>query len=577
MAVRSTGGTVSSISNVPGQLVPRVYYASRIPGIVLDCDLANRAKIGGGTPTDNAAALNAVLATAAATTPVKLIIDGGCAIGAALLIPQSGHVTIEGIGWDSGLYVLPGSNSNAIQNFAATNLANAHVTQNVGSWSNLGSNVAVRRLKIDCNRGTYPNGNSSGRTDGTIAGVSDTPDARGPYPTTEYWLSGIILAGLDNVAVEDVWVYDSPTYHVNFFHCSKVVVDKCRIEAADPSFSGNTDGVHCNGGCSGVRVTNCWFATGDDCVAFNLDEGDGTDGGDLLMADCVAVGCQTVGRVYGQSKANVRRVSFTNIKASGVRYWGFNVGIEGGSSTLAEANHSIVIDGCDMQVIGGGGGGSMVFLNSNAGLVEISRCKMVGPTTAIPMVLIGPGGPNIAALRIVDCAIHRNADGNAAAYLLSGAAAGSIGDLVIDGFSLTEHPAGDYADIPVLASLTTTTVKRASFGGNLKGVGTVLDISSSSAVPVDVTDLSHTSNAGSPSATTFVGASVGMKVSLGRFTGSNLLALASGSVTLTGPGLVSSGLSIADSLAANDSLYLSSTQSGLAFKNGSGTVTKLSS
>src|SRR4051812_501659 len=68
----------------------RIIYASAIPGVVLDCDIRTGAKIGGGTPTDNAARINAVLATATAARPIHLVIDGGSAMGSPLTIPTTG-------------------------------------------------------------------------------------------------------------------------------------------------------------------------------------------------------------------------------------------------------------------------------------------------------------------------------------------------------------------------------------------------------------------------------------------------------------------------------------------------------
>src|SRR5262249_41644043 len=153
--------------------------------VALDCDLSTGAKIGGGTPTDNAAAINAVLATATATGPVHLIIDGGSAIGSPILIPPTGHVTISGRGWNDGLFVKAGSNCNAIQNFADTDLAIYQAWQPGGAQSIAGSNVTIRDLRIVGNRGTYPNGNVSAtnNTDGTIDGTTAPlavygPDAR---------------------------------------------------------------------------------------------------------------------------------------------------------------------------------------------------------------------------------------------------------------------------------------------------------------------------------------------------------------------------------------------------------------
>ena len=65
-------------------------------GCILDCDLATGLTSTGQPATDNTALLNAFLATASATNPISLVLDGPT-LTTGLLI-RGGYTTIEGIG-----------------------------------------------------------------------------------------------------------------------------------------------------------------------------------------------------------------------------------------------------------------------------------------------------------------------------------------------------------------------------------------------------------------------------------------------------------------------------------------------
>jgi Glycosyl hydrolases family 28 len=538
----------------------RTVYASSIPGVVLDCDIHAGTKIGGGTPTDNAARINAVLATATPTSPVHLIIDGGCALGAALSIPVTGNVTISGLGWGTGFFWLSGSNCSQIQSASVgtTNLSHGTAIGPTSPQSIVGSNVVLSNFFMNCNRGTYPNGLVPANAyDGTVTSVpTGTTDARGPIDI--YWITSVLLIGLDNVHISKLWIYDSPSYHVHLFHCTRVWIDGCRIEAGTPSFSGNTDGIHLNGGCGQVFIHNCWFSTGDDGVAINVDEGDATPGGDFLISDCTFLNCQSVGRIYGQSVAT-RRVTFSNCQGTGIRAWAFQLG--NGSPVGSETNHSVYLRNIDIQVVGPslGYGASVVYLNASAGLVELENVHLIEPTQTIPLVLYGSAQPTISALRILDCGIHRNASGSSPSTAFACESGGTVGDLTIKDFHLTEQAGQAYGDASPMVDLGHLAVARLSLSGSFQGAGTILNIPTTATVGrVILPDLDHASNAGSPTAHSIVAAGSTVPVSVGRYTAANIATIATGTVTLTGPGLLPGGYAVADVLMGNGSLYLGS-------------------
>jgi hypothetical protein len=556
----------------------RTVYASSIPGVVLDCDIRTGAKIGGGSPTDNVTALNAVLATATATNPVHLIIDGGSAIGhPGLLIPPTGHVTISGQGWDTGFFVLSGSNSHAIRNTGPTDLDSAQVwSPGVGPTANAGSNVTLSSFRIHCNRGVYPNGNANGGSDGTFTAGVVIADARGTY-TSQWLLTGVFLRALDNVVLDRLWIYDAPTFHVSLYACTRVWASGCRVEAAHPEFSGNTDGFHFNGGCSRVLVDRCWFATGDDCVAFNMDEGNAQDGADLVMADCIAEGCQSVLRVYGKDFGSCRRVEMRNVKATGIRFWAITLGddnFSGAAPLLAEGTHSLSVTDCDFGFTSGAT--AAVTIAASAGTIDLCRVRMHDPGAPISLVKQTTPNSTVSVLKITDCSIHRSTSGSSPAFLFDGEHAASIGEMIVSNFSYTEqvgHAGLDYTDAPVLIYLHGTSVVRLSLGGSLKGIASAIDIGVDSFVGlVDIPDLVHESNAATPTAHTIVGAGSPTLVSIGRYRGRNLAGIASGTIALTGPGVLSSGYPVADALMADNSPYLGSDHSNLPCIKLSGTA-----
>ena len=565
------------LSTVPANRV----NLSNIGGVP-DCNLLTGAKIGGGTPTDNANAINTFLGTASQTNPVHLVIDGPYAIGSAILIPQTGYVTISGTGMSSGVFIKSGSNCNAIQNFPKTDMDNFIAWNPTGSQSIVGYNVVIRDLKIHGNRGTYPNGNSNGGRDGSItsgAVFDTTPDARGPY-TAGYWLSGIILVGIENLYIDNVWVYNAPTYQVNLFHCHKVWINASRFEVADPSLPSNQDGVHCNGGCSDVVITNCWFSVGDDPFAFNLEEGDGASGlggTDLVADNCTLYNCFTAGRIYG-STSKTDRVTLRNIHGT-VIYRGVVIGDEGKTPTGADTNQHIRLEGMNLQFTNNSYFDiSMFSICGNAGLIEIVDCTMVAPLYPISMIRMTNQPCNVSSLKISNCQIHRNANGSAAANLFSGNT-GSIGEMVVDRFSYSQQISQAYADVSTLISTGGMSIGKLVIDGRLQGVATVVNAGSggyggaaASIGHISIKDLVHISNTGTNTAVAFINTGGSIPLYISSYRSSNVGAITSGSFAISGPGLVSSGFSFADTTISNNSIYKSSTQGALAFKDGGGSV-----
>jgi hypothetical protein len=535
----------------------RTVYASSITGVVLDCDIHAGKKIGGGTPTDNAAKLNAVLATATSASPVHLIIDGGCALGAALSIPVTGNVTISGLGWGTGFFWLSGSNCSQIQtaDVGTTNLSHVTAIGPTSPQTIKGSNVVLSNFFMNCNRGTYPTGLvSPGAYDGTVSSVpSGSVDARGLLDL--YFITSVLLIGLDNVHIEKLWIFDSPSYHIHLFHCTRVWIDRCRIEAGNPGFNGNTDAIHLNGGCKFVTITDCWGSVGDDFVAINAEEGDATPITDVIVANCQTAACEAGVRIYGKT-APTDRIFISNYTASGNRSRAVVIGDENGNaSSVADCNHSVWIDGIDFQ---SNGAVAPIWVCGNVGSLHVQRVSIIEPTSSIPIVQLD-SQCKVSSLVMRDCLIHRNSVSSSPSFALGTNSATFVGNLSIEGLRVTEQYGQTYSDIPALIDLSNATVGAISIDADVSGVATVLNIPSSAVVgQVTIKSLRHVSHAGSPAAHSIVAAGSTVPVYVGQYTASNIATIATGTVTLTGPGLLPSGYAVADALMGNGSLYLGS-------------------
>jgi polygalacturonase len=66
-----------------------------------------------------------------------------------------------------------------------------------------------------------------------------------------------------DVQIEDVKIVNSPSWTVHLVGCDNVVVDG--ISIINPEEGPNTDGVNPES-CRNVRISNCFFDTGDDCI-----------------------------------------------------------------------------------------------------------------------------------------------------------------------------------------------------------------------------------------------------------------------------------------------------------------------
>ena len=92
------------------------FYASELA--VCDVDPITRAKVGGGLPTNNQAAIQAILLAATPSNPMTLIVDGHFATSTVLL-PAPGYVTVRGEAPGARIMTVPGANGHVFQSVTA--------------------------------------------------------------------------------------------------------------------------------------------------------------------------------------------------------------------------------------------------------------------------------------------------------------------------------------------------------------------------------------------------------------------------------------------------------------------------
>lgn len=490
-----------------------VRVASQLFGARADCDLDTGAKVGGGTPTDNAAVLNAVPDAATEAIPLALEVDGGFALDGALVLPEGGNASVVGRGWGTGLYTMSGSNDCGIRmaNSPVPPFSNfdPHVDDEEAPAMAAGG-VVLRDFRLNCNRGTYPTGNVSTTGEGW--------DARGRFDALPdlpgFGYTGIDLVALPSVLIDHVWVYDPPTYHVRLNACDEVVIRGCRFEAPDRGI--NTDGVHLNG-CRDIRISDCYFKTGDDPIALNNDEGYAVAGLHCVATNLVLDGCNDVIRLHGES-VGTGRVVVSNVVGE-VAYCGVVIGIPGGDGS-AMANTDVLVGPATLRVSTPSFG--FVYAMGSIRHAQLADVTILSPGGDLYFFQAEDATIQAATARV---RVVRTSEGSGKSSLVR-SSSGTIGDLFVQSFAVEDPAGSSYADADYLVELTgTATVGR---------------------VTIESLDPRH------------VAAFCNDWSKIG---------------SVAGPGLMATGWEFPDNKVAPGSMYLSSTQGGaLCYKTPAGAV-----
>jgi hypothetical protein len=423
-------------------------------GCILDCDLNTGLQVEtGGTPTNNDAIINAFLAQATASNPLQLIMDGGTSTS-GIFLPTLGHVSIVGLGMDTGFFVRSGANQDCIHNGGPT----ASVPFDPGGTApaTFGYNVTLCNFRVNGNRGNGTTGNSN----------SGDPRGNNQAEPNTVWYLGINLMNIRHVRIENVWLYDIAAYSIRFSNCADVLIEGCRIEA--PSNAVNTDGIHFSGPNTDIRISDSYFRTGDDAIALNAPEGYGGDIVRVVIENCVYDNCTTGLRVYsGNTSYHISKIAMSNCTGN----FGYNtsgnlccavlLGANTGGKKIADAISDFSMTGCTFTSAGG-----FVYIGDPCGALSISGCTWHSPTAPLGFVDFVGLGP-VSSLNLVNCRIYRSTAGHALAYGLQNGGASAVGTgstscsikkLFIDGFNVDDESGQNYTAITTLLNMAEVTI-----------------------------------------------------------------------------------------------------------------------
>lgn len=416
-------------------LPEQTVYASKIPGVTLDCNLVSGKTASGGTCTDNTVAINRILNTATSTSPVKLVIDGATATS-GIIIPREGHVTIEGLGWDTGFFVKSGANSACISNgFVSYPLPTAD--------TKTGGNITLSNFKCHGNRGTFPNGNSN------------NGDARG---SALNYYSGISIFGVSNVTMDHIWMYDAPTYGVNVGNIGIVNLTNSRVDSPQSAGVSNTDGIHVNGPADNVFISDTYFHTADDAIAFNAPESYGGTINNVTINNIVADQCASIIRSYqyliapltGNYGVNSMVVNNLVGSVTGLFFPFQLYSPDQPPGTPADLSNSLKMS--NVTVTGSQSGAAFIDMNGEWGEVSFDHVSWLAPQGADQFLKLRPTS-TFASVSLSDCKIYRNTGGNAAAYALQVQNGVTVKRLMMDNFAIEDMVGQTYGPIGSLIDI----------------------------------------------------------------------------------------------------------------------------
>lgn len=414
---------------------------SELLSTTVPIDLVTELDYNGSAPTDQSAAINAYLGNALEKLPIKLIVDIGLGVINSL-VTTAGHIDIEGCGWDTGFLSLDAATASMVINNGGPFFPSA------GTPGTLVNNFRLANLKLDGNR----------RHNGKVDGSSN-------------WIPPLYLANSQHVHIENVWIYDQPTYAMLFNNCADVVVTGCRIES--PANVGNCDGLHFDGPASDIRISNCCFTTGDDSIALNCPEGYGGDISRATITNCTFNDCLTALRVYSGSTTSykAKRVAMSNCVGSLVDNGsGFIVSVlmlgYQFNASNSEAVRDVQVSNCTFQ-----SSGYVTMVQDLVGAISYENFIWESPTNANPWISMGGPSTNnntsINSVNFRNCRIRRTTTGNAAAFLLKRYATSTghtIGRLSINGLSVENQTGQSYSAIPYLLDAAGMTISELYIG-----------------------------------------------------------------------------------------------------------------
>lgn len=116
----------------------------------------------------------------------------------------------------------------------------------------------------------------------------------------------------DNIVIQDVKVMNSPSWTIHPMASSRILIQNVLLE--NPSDSPNTDGINPES-CQNVRIENCIFNVGDDCIAIKA----GTEAAkeqrpceDIIISNCTMNHGHGGVVIGSEMSGDIRRVLISN-------------------------------------------------------------------------------------------------------------------------------------------------------------------------------------------------------------------------------------------------------------------------
>lgn len=353
-------------------------------GCALDVNLDTGAGLK-GTATDDTALLNIFLATASASSPIVLIMDGAALI-TGLRIAYTGYTTIQGQGESTGFFLAQASNNDGIHN-RPPNYANDPGPPVPPRHA---QHVALLNFRLNGNRGDGHTGNSTQGTHGSP------------------WLFGINLLDMEHITIDRVTVFHASTYAIRLSNVGNVTITGCRLAAFSPAElvgPTNTDGIHINGPANDITIRHCYFRTGDDGIALNAPEGHGGSIVRVSASDCVFDGSQLMMRFYAGSRSAAIVSDVTVERFSGTaNVFCFIFGLEDtGPLTVPRALRNIVIRDCQVSAA------ALAYVQDNIRELTFDNVQWTGTGAQYGMVSTAHHALSIDTLTLKDCTVVRSA------------------------------------------------------------------------------------------------------------------------------------------------------------------------
>lgn len=336
-------------ASAPAPVAGMTYiWASKI-GCALDCDLrTGQNKYTGGRATDDGPTINAAMAAATADHPITLIIDGSALIS-GLFLPAGGNWGIAGLGCGTGFFIKSGTNNDGIHN--GSREANVPVDPGPPAPPR-GKNVSLQNFTLNGNQGDGHNGDS---TSGQ------------PHGSQTTWVFGINLMNLDNVAIENVVVVNTPSYHIRLSNVGNAAVSGCVMH----SRGNNTDGLHVDGPANDIVISHCDFQTSDDSIALNCPEGYTGNISRVSIDNCTfqswsLMRLYTAGGIGGQFRIDTVNVS--NCTGT-LTEFAFVIGLNGGS--LPNSVDGLTVSDCVLTAP------SILGVSENFGSITLRKVTFI--------------------------------------------------------------------------------------------------------------------------------------------------------------------------------------------------------